>query len=150
MFDYKLILMDGSVVTTSAHTPATSTTRSATTGAAVIDLGAGGTPAGGLTGVLICPDDLAAIADAYTLTAYLQASDTEDMSAATDIERLGSFGVANATTGVILGSETPCVATVRFATKKRYIRVNATVDGAVGSAFGYIKVYLEPYTFKKL
>jgi len=144
MFDYKLILMDGSVVTTSAHTPATSTTRSATTGAAVIDLGAGGTPAGGLTGVLICPDDLAAIADAYTLTAYLQASDTEDMSAA--IERIGSFGVANATTGVILGSETPCVATVRFATKKRYIRVNATVS----NDFGYIKVYIEPYTFKKL
>ena len=146
MFDSKLILMDGSVVTTSAHTPATSTTRSATTGAAVIDLGAGGTPAGGLTGVLICPDDLVAGADAYTLTAYLQASDTEDMSAATDIERLGSFGVANATTGVILGSETPCVATVRFATKKRYIRVNL----AVNFDFGYIKVYIEPYTFKKL
>ena len=145
MFDYKLILMDGSVVTTSAHTPATSTTRSATTGAAVVDLGAGGTPAGGLTGVLICPDDLAAGADAYTLTAYLQASDTEDMSAA-DIERLGSFGVANATTGVILGSETPCVATVRFATKKRYTRVNPTVS----NDFGYIKVYIEPYTFKKL
>ena len=145
MFDSKLVLMDGSVVTTiNTDTPATSTTRSATTGAAVIDLGAGGTPAGGLTGVLICPDDLAAIADAYTLTAYLQASDTEDMSAA--IERIGSFGVANATTGVILGSETPCVATVRFATKKRYIRVNATVS----NDFGYIKVYIEPYTFKKL
>ena len=147
MFDYKLILMDGSVVTTTTtDTPAISTTRSSTTGAAVIDLGAGGTPAEGLTAVLMCPDNLAAGADAYTLTAYLQASDTEDMSAATDIERLGSFGVANATTGVILGSETPCTATVRFATKKRYIRVNATVS----NDFGYIKVYIEPYAFKKL
>ena len=147
MFDYNLILMDGSVITTTAlDTPAISTTRDATTGAAVIDLGPGGTPANGLVGVMFC-SDLAVGADAYTLTAYLQASDTADMTGTTTgIDRLGSFGVAAATTGVILGSETPCVALVRFATSKRYVRINATVS----NDFGYIKVYLVPSAFKVL
>ncbi len=147
MFDANLILMDGSVVTTTAlDTPAISTTRDATTGAAVIDLGVGGTPANGLVAVMFC-SDLAVGAAAYTLTAYLQASDTADMTGTTTgIDRLGSFGVANATTGVILGAETPCVATVRFATKKRYVRINATVS----NDFGYIKVYLAPWPFKVL
>uniref|UniRef100_A0A6M3XXC1 Uncharacterized protein n=1 Tax=viral metagenome TaxID=1070528 RepID=A0A6M3XXC1_9ZZZZ len=147
MFDADLILMDGSIVaTTATDTPAISTTRDAATGAAVIDIGAGGTPAGGLTAVLMC-SDLAAGADAYTLTAYLQASDTADMTGTTTgIDRLGSFGVADATTGVILGSETPCTATVRFATKKRYIRINATVS----NDFGYLTAYIDPYTFKAL
>ncbi len=147
MFDYNMILMDGSVVTTtSTDTPAISTTRDATTGAVVIDLGAGGTPASGLVAVMFC-SDLAVGAAAYTLTSYLQASDTADMTGTTTgIDRLGSFGVAGATTGVILGSETPCVATVRFATKKRYVRINATVS----NDFGYIKVYLTPFPFKVL
>lgn len=147
MFDSNMILMDGTVVTTTAtDTPAISATRDAATGAVVIDLGTGGTPASGLTAVMFC-SDLAVGADAYTLTAYLQASDTADMTGTTTgIDRLGSFGVAGATTGVILGSETPCVATVRFATKKRYIRVNATVS----NDFGNIKVYLTPYAFKVL
>jgi hypothetical protein len=144
VFDYNGILMDGSVVTTTAlDTPAISTTRDATTGAAVLDLGAGGTPEGGLTAVMFC-SDLAVGAAAYTLTAYLQASDTADMTGTTTgIERLGSFGVANATTGVILGAETPCTAYVKFATKKRYVRINATVS----NDFGYIKVYLAPHVF---
>jgi hypothetical protein len=144
MFDYNMILMDGSVVTTTAlDTPAISTTRDATTGAAVIDLGAGGTPATGLVAVMFC-STLAGGAAAYTLTAYLQASDTADMTGTTTgIERLGSFGVANATTGVILGAETPCYSIVRFATAKRYVRVNATVS----NDFGYIKVYLAPWPF---
>lgn len=147
MFDYNLMLMDGSVVTTTAlDTPAISTTRDATTGAAVIDIGAGGTPADGLVAVLFC-STLAVGAAAYTLTAYLQASDTADMTGTTTgIDRLGSFGVANATTGVILGSETPCVAMVRFATKKRYIRINATVS----NDFGYLTCLLIPWPFNVL
>ena len=147
MFDADLILMDGSVATTTGlDTPAISTTRDDTTGAVVIDIGEGGTPAGGLTAVLFC-SDLAGGADAYTLTAYLQASDTADMTGtATGLERLGSFGVADASTGVILGAETPCVATVRFATKKRYVRINATVS----NTFGYLSCYIEPYAFKTL
>ena len=145
MFDADLILMDGTIVaTTATDTPAISTTRDATTGAAVIDLGEGGTPAAGLTAVLMC-SELAVGAAAYTLTAYLQASDTADMTGTTTgIDRLGSFGVADASTGVILGAETPCTATVRFATAKRYIRINATVS----NNFGYLKCYIEPYIFK--
>ena len=147
MFDYNLIPIDGSVaMTASTDTPATSTTRSG--GNAVIDLGAGGTPASGLVAVMFI-SNAAAADDTSSLTAYLQASDTEDMTAATDIERLGSFGVANATTGVILGSETPCVATVRFATSKRYVRVNATAT-IVSADMGYVKVYLTPWPFKVL
>uniref|UniRef100_A0A6M3XT27 Uncharacterized protein n=1 Tax=viral metagenome TaxID=1070528 RepID=A0A6M3XT27_9ZZZZ len=147
MFDSDLILMDGTIVaTTTTDTPAISLTRDATTGAAVIDLGDGGTPASGLTAVLMC-SELAVGAAAYTLTAYLQASDTVDMTGTTTgIDRLGNFGVAVASTGVIIGSETPCVSTVRFATSKRYIRINATVS----NDFGYLKCYLEPYTFKTL
>lgn len=147
MFDYNMILMDGTVVaTTATDTPAISATRDAATGAAVIDLGAGGTPVTGLVAVMFC-SDLAVGAAAYTLTAYLQASDTVNMTGTTTgIDRLGSFGIANATTGVILGAETPCVATVRFATEKRYVRVNATVS----NDFGYIKVYLTPWPFKTL
>jgi len=144
MFDYNLILMDGSVVTTtSTHTAAISTTRLGTTGAAVLDIRETGV--NGLVAVMFC-SELVAGAAAYTLTAYLQASDTLDMTSATDIERRGALGVANATTGVIIGSETACVATVRFATKKRYVRVNATVS----NNFGYIKVYLTPWPFKVL
>ena len=147
MFDSDLILMDGSIVaTTGTDTPAISTTRDAATGAAVIDLGEGGTPASGLTAVLMC-SLLAGGAAAYTLTAYLQASDTADMTGTTTgIDRLGNFGVADATTGVIIGSETDCVATVKFATKKRYVRINATVS----NDFGYLSCYLDPYTFKTL
>ena len=143
MFDYNLILMDGSVsTTTSLDTPASSTTRDATTGAAVLDLGPGGTPASGLTAVLVLADDLAN--NSYTLTAYMEACDAVGFGSA--VERLGNFGVANASEGVILDTETPCVATVRFATEKRYVRINATVS----NTFGYIYVYLTPYTFKSL
>jgi len=143
MFDNNLILMDGSVSTTTAlDTPATSTTRDATTGAAVIDLGTGGTPASGLTAVLVLADNLAD--NNYTLTAYMEACSAVGFGSA--VERLGNFGVANATAGVILDTETPCVATVRFATKKRYVRINATVS----NTFGYIYVYLSPFVFKRL
>jgi len=142
MFDSNLVLMDGTVVTTTAlDTPATSTTRDATTGAAIIDLEETGVT--GLVAVMFC-SDLAGGADAYTLTAYMEASASATFASA--IERLGNFGIANATSGVILGSETPCVATVRFATKKRYVRINATVS----NDFGNLKVYLTPWPFKVL
>jgi len=144
MFDSDLILRDGTIVTTATtDTPAISTTRLSTTGDAVLDIGETGV--NGLVAVMFC-SELTVGAALYTLTAYLQASDTEDMTSATDVERLGSFGVANATTGVILGSETPCVATVRFATKKRYVRLNMTVS----NSFGYVTVVLHPWAFKTL
>jgi len=144
-FDANLVLMDGSVVsTTVTDTPAISTTRDAATGAAVLDLQ--GTGKNGLVAVMTL-SDLAGGADAYTLTAYLQASDTEDMTGtATGIERLGSFQIASATTGVIIGSETPNIALVYFATNKRYLRINATVS----NDFGYITVLVTRHPFIRL
>ena len=142
MFDANLILMDGSVVTTTAtDTPATSLTRDAATGAAVIDLK--GTGKNGLTAVMIL-SDLAGAADAYTLTSFLEASDV--LAFTSDIHKLASFDVAGATGGVILGIETPLTVLVKFATKERYLRINATVS----NDFGYIKVYLAPFDFNKL
>lgn len=139
MFDDLGILMDGSVATTTAlDTPATSLTRDAATGAAVIDLR--GTGKDGLSAVMML-SDLAGGADAYTLTAFLEASDV--LAFTSDIHKLASFDVAGATGGVILGAETPLTCVIKFATKKRYVRLNATVS----DTFGYIKVYLAPFTF---
>lgn len=148
MFDYNMILLDGSVDYNAANdTPAISLTRDAATGAAVIDLGSG-TPKGGLVACLIIPNDVNGATD--TLTAYLQASDTVDMTGTTTgIERLGSFQVAAATTGVIVGSEVPCVALVHFTTKKRYVRLNGTV-GTTPDDFGAVKCYITPFPFESL
>jgi hypothetical protein len=132
--------MDGSVITTtSLDTPATSLTRDATTGAAVLDLR--GTGQNGLSAVMIL-SDLAGGAAAYTLTSFLEASDV--LAFTSDLHKLTSFDMAGATTGVILGAETPLTVVVKFATPKRYLRINATVS----NDFGYIKVYLTPWAFK--
>ncbi len=142
MFDANLILMDGSVVTTTAlDTPATSVTRDAATGAAVLDLGETG--AHGLSVVMML-SDLAGGADAYTLTAFLEASDV--LAFTSDLHKLVAFDLAGATTGVILGAETPCTIVAKFGTDKRYLRINATVS----NNFGYIYVYVTPHAFKVL
>ncbi len=150
MFDADLILIDGTVITTTAtdtpSDPAVLTTVDTTTGAAVVDLGTGGTPAVGLTAVMIFPE-LGDGADAYYIVAYLQASNTLDMTTGVASERLGNFTLAAATAERLVGAETPCVATVRFATKKRYVRVYYTITGG---DMGYLKCYIEPYTFKDL
>jgi hypothetical protein len=142
MFDASGILMDGTVVTTTGtDTAATSLTRDAATGAAVLDLR--GTGVNGLTAVMMI-STLAGGAAAYTLTATLEASDV--LAFTSDVHDLGGFDVAGATKSVILGAETPCTAMLKFATSKRYVRINATVS----NDFGYIKVYLEPFAFKVL
>ncbi len=148
MFDADLILLDGTIALTDAlDTPAISLTTDAATGAAVIDLGAGGTPETGLTAVLLLPNN---DTDADTVTAYIEAADHVDMTGTTaDVLRLGSFGVASANQGVILGSETPCVALVKFATRKRYVRLNLTV-GAGDLAVSTAKCFLTPYAFPVL
>lgn len=134
--------MDGSVATTTAlDTPATSLTRDATTGAAVIDLK--GTGVNGLSAVMVL-STLAGGAAAYTLTSYLEASDV--LAFTSDLHKLASFDGAGATAGVILGAETPLTVVVKFATSKRYLRINATVS----NTFGYIKVYLQPFAYKVL
>ena len=154
MFDYDLILIDGSInLTAATDTPAISTTRLSATGAAVIDLGAGGTPANGLAAVLILPT--AAVAGS-TLTGFIEASNTEDMttdSPAGTFE-LGKFGVASATKGVILAAEVvaatiPVIIVMRISTPKRYVRANLTVSADPGN-FYKVKCYLTPFPFKVL
>jgi len=138
-FDANLILMDGSVITTvDLDTPATSTTRDATTGAVVLDLEGSG--ARGLAAVLIL-SELADAADAYTLTAFIEGSDV--LAFTSDIHRLCSFDLLGTAGGVIVGSETPCTVVARFATNERYIRINATVS----NTFGYITALISPYPF---
>ena len=144
MFDNNLVLLDGTVTYNPTNdTPATSTTRDATTGAAVIDLGVGGTPADGLAAVLILP---AADANADILTAFLEASDVEAFTS--DVHELGKFDIAAATKGVILGSECPAEVILRFACKWRYIRLNGTVTA--GDDFNLAKCYLNPDAFNVL
>jgi len=154
MFDYNLILIDGTInMTGSTDTPAISTTRLSTTGAAVIDLGEGGTPVSGLACVLVLPT--AAVASS-TLTGFVEASDTEDMTGTTTgISELGKFGVASATKGVILAAEVvaatiPVIVVMRIATEKRYVRVNLTVNGTTEYNFYKVKCYLSPFPFNVL
>ena len=145
-FDANLVLIDGTItMTATTDTPAISTTRDDTTGAAVLDLKETG--AKGLVAVLVLPADLAGGSDATTLTGFIECSDTEDMTGTTTgIEKHGSFGIANATSGVVIGSECPDVAMVHFATKKRYVRANITVS----ATFGAPQVLLSPYPFRTL
>ncbi len=145
MFDANLILMDGSVVTTtSLDTPATSCTRNttATDGAAVIDLQETG--ARGMSAVMILSELVSPTADAYYVEAFLEASDV--LAFTSDLHKLTSFDLLGGTTGRILGIETPCTIVAKFATDKRYLRVNLTVS----NNFGYIKVYLTNSAFKVL
>lgn len=142
-FDANLILLDGSVDLDEAHdTPATTVARDAN-GAAVIDLKETGVK--GLAAVLVMIDDADGAAD--TLTAFLEVSDAVDF--ASGINKLGSFGIAEATSGVIVGSEAPAIAILRFATDKRYVRLNATV-GTTPDDFHTVMCLLSPYPFKTL
>ena len=147
MFDANLILLDGSVdLTAATDTPPVSTTVDDTTGARVIDLGETG--AKGITAVLICVDDVTE--DDDTLTAFIECSDTENMTSETnDVHEMGKFDIAAEDKGILLGSETPCICMVRFSTDKRYVRLNATV-GTAPDDFLTVKCYLEPWAFKVL
>ena len=152
MFDYNLMLIDGTIDvdsdTAATFVAATSTTRSATTGAAVIDIGTGGTPANGLSVVLIIP---ALTSSTDYLTATLQSSDV--VAFTSDVHTMAAFDVAAATTGRILASEctSGLVVIRRFATKKRYIRVSLTPTKGTGDgSFSTLKAYLSPEAFNVL
>jgi len=152
MFDYNMILIDGSVDVDSdsaaSFASPTSTTRAAATGAAVIDLGTGGTPAGGLSVVLIIP---ALTTSTDYLIATLQASDA--VAFGSDVHVLTTFDVASATTGRILASECGSILVVirRFATKERYVRMTITPTKGTGDgSFSYLKAYLSPWAFNAL
>ena len=143
-FDENLILLDGSIDLTAAlDTAPTSTTRDATTGAAVLDIRK--TAVRGLSAVLICADSANANAD--TLTAFIEVSSVEAFTS--DVHEMGKFDKAAATKGIILGSEVPDVFIVRFSTGKQYVRLNATV-GASPDDFATVYCYLTPYAFLDL
>ena len=151
MNDADLVLIDGTInLTGNTDTPAVSTTRDETFGSAVIDLGTGGTPADGLVAVLILPT--AAIASS-TLTGFIEVSDSEDMTAETnDVHEMGKFDIAAEDKGIITASEVtsatvPLFPWIRFATKKRYVRANLTVNGTTQYSFYLVKCYLTPYLF---
>ena len=144
MFDDNLTFIDGTVDYNAANdTAPSSLTRDAATGAAVLDIGETGK--NGLVAVLIVPNDVNGATD--TLTAKLEACDAVGFGSA--VQELGKFGVANATTGIILGSEVPCVAMLKFATNLRYVRINGTV-GATPDDFGAVKAYLVSDAYKVL
>jgi len=145
VFDANLVLIDGSVTYgTGTDAAPTSTTRSDTTGAAVIDIK--GTGAKGLVACLVCPELLVA-ADAYYITCVLEVSDEEAFGDSTlYLHELGKFQILGGTSGRILGSETPCVAMLRFATDKRYVRINGTAS----ADFGAVSAHLSPYPFLHL
>ena len=142
MFDADLILIDGSKDLEPANDAApTSVTRLSQTGAAVIDLGAGGTPAAGLVAVLIGVDSASASDD--ILTAVLESSD--NVAFGSVVHELGKFDKLAATKGVILGSEVPGVFMLRFATTDRYVRINLTVTG--GDDFKTVYAFITPNAF---
>lgn len=147
-FDDNLVLLDGTVsITDLLDDPPILTSVDTSTGAKVLDLKETGR--NGLVAVLICPADLTAGEDTSTLIAYIQCSDTLNMTGTTTgIERHGSFQVASTSTGTITGVECPCVAFVRFATRKRYVRLNITVS--ISTNFGAPICLLSPYPFDYL
>ncbi len=149
-FDANLILIDGTVDvdsdTAASFVAATSTTRSASSGGAVIDLQ--GTAKNGIAAVLIIP---ALTTSTDYLTATIQVSSA--VAFGSDVHEVVKFDIAAATLGRILASECGTIQTVvrRFATDKRYCRAVVTPTKGTGDgSFSYLKIYLSPYPFKVL
>lgn len=149
VFDANLVLVDGSVnwtyanIVTAGYGTPTSTTRNSG-GFATLDLMAlGGTPAMGVAIVLIIPTG-AGSTDALTLLA--QSSDSATF--ASGVHNLAGFDLAAATSGIILGSESPCTVIRRVATVDRYLRVYAVVT--TGDDFGATQVLVNPWAFGRL
>ncbi len=150
MFDANLIFIDGTVDvdsdTAASFVAATSTTRSATSGAAVLDLK--GTAANGMSAVLIIP---ALTSSTDYLIATIQVSSV--VAFGSDVHTMCNFDIAAATTGRILASECGAIRAVirKFATDKRYARAIVTPTKGTGDgSFSYLKFYLEPFAFKVL
>lgn len=125
VFDNNLTLINGVVMTTGTHAPATTTSEDGTSKAKIVDLGASilsgspeGTGVNGISIALICTTS----ADSGNLVAYIEASDSS------------TFGTGNVTIGTfedgsIANTEAPFHFIIRVQTERRYIRANLTVDG---------------------
>jgi len=149
-FDANLVLIDGTIEvdsdTAASFVAATSTTRSDTSGAVVLDIK--GTGVKGLAAVLVIP---ALTSAADYLVATIQASDEEDFgNSVYNLQEVVKFDVAAATLGRILASEctSGLVVIRRFVTDKRYIRavITPTKSGGSGS-FGTLQILVSPYPF---
>lgn len=145
-FDANLVLAndDGewtyaNLVTSDHGTPVLATSRNAG-GFIIIDL-LNGTPAKGMAAVLIIDQAGAEIDDA--LTVVLQASDSDTFGSG--IQTLANFEVAGVGHGIILGNECPCTIIRRFATQKRYVRIDASC--ADGDNFHTVWCLLAPWPF---
>lgn len=150
-FDANLVLADNTADWTEANLVGTNDYGSPTTttknagGFVVIDLLAiSSTAAKGLAAIFVCDEAGAGTDDALTLV--LQASDSSDFSSG--VQTLANFEVAGATHGVILGNEVPCTIVRRFATTKRYIRVDAS--NVAGDDFHTCWVLLAPWPFNTI
>ena len=149
-FDANLVLCDGSAdwtfanINTATYGQPTSLTRNAG-GFVVLDLLAlGGTPAKGISIVLILDDTAAGDADELTL--IIESSN--NVAFGSVVHQLAPFDLAAATSGVILGTECPCTVIRRIHTTDRYIRANASVTAADDFKTGYI--FVSPHAFNRL
>lgn len=136
-FDNNLTLVNGVVLSTTLHTPPTSTTYPASaplTRARVIDFGAahptasgasGASPEGtGVNGISIALICTTSVSGTDTLVAYIEASDSS--SVWTDAVVIGTFEYSTGTTA-IASSLVPFHYVIRCQTEMRYIRANLTV-----------------------
>ena len=150
-FDANLVLADNTADWTEANLVGgndygspVSLTRNAG-GLVVVDmLAISSTPAIGLSCVLILTEAGAATDDA--LTVLLQACDA--LAFDTGVHTLANFEVAGATHGVIVGDEAPVTVIRRFATKKRYIRIDAS--NVAGDNQGVVWCFIVPWAFDVL
>jgi len=151
-FDANLVLADttadwtyANLVTSDYGTPVLTTRNDG--GFAVIDLLAvSTTAANGMACIFVCDEAGAATDDALTLV--LQASDAVAFDAGDVVQTLANFEVEGAAHGVITGAECPCTVIRRFATRLRYIRVDASCVAA--DNFHTCQVMLAPWPFNIL
>lgn len=127
-FDNNLTLINGVVLTTTTDAVATTTSYHATNRCRILDLGASiisgspeGTGVNGISVALICTTT----ADAGTLAAYIQASDSSTFTG-TDAVTIGTFE-GSTTTGISY-TLVPFHYVIRVQTEKRYIRAHLTLS----------------------
>ena len=115
-------------------------------GFAVIDILAISTTAAKGMAVIFVADEAGAD-DADALTLVLQGSNELDFvaDATNPVRTLATFDIGGVDAGIILGNECPCTVVRRFATRLRYIRVNASC--VLGDDFHTCQVLLAPWPF---
>lgn len=104
------------------------------------------TGAKGMVAILIIADTATGNVNGE-LVVQLQASDDSAFGGA-DTQTLAHFEVAGATHGHITAAETPCVVMRRFATEKRYVRIDA--ESVSGDNYKTVWCLLSPYPFVTL